>query len=408
MNGETPMDCNYFALHYRNELLKHVIPFWVKRTADCDCGGYFTCFDACGKLTDKTKYVWFQGRQLWMFSALYNEVEPNERWMALAKTGRDFLVQHAYAGEGRWLYELTRDGQPIKGTISIYTDLFVLGGLCEYALARDSDEDRELVEDTYAALERNVPDAEFKDLFHGTWDPRFDRHGVYMITLCKAAIAAKVLGERRTRELTDYCLDKILYTFANDEHRALFESVGRDGRPILDAPEGRLLNPGHALESMWICMEEGMRLDDKKIVERAIRIVDWMYDRGYDREYGGIFSFVDLNESIPIQTDWHRETGLAPTDKAWWVHSESLYALALASMYDGSKQRFARFKNLHEWCHKHLRDPHYGEWYPELYRDGCPKLRDFGTLWKAAYHLPRAQLRLMRLFERQDLFPGNR
>ena len=112
-----------------------------------------------------------------MFSALCNEIEPRDAWLQLARTGRDFLVEHAYAGNGRWNYHLGRDGTVQKESISIYTDMFVLGSLCEYAIATGSDADRHLIEATYDAMERNVRDPEFKDLFHGTWDARFDRHG---------------------------------------------------------------------------------------------------------------------------------------------------------------------------------------------------------------------------------------
>ena len=59
---------------YRQHLLAEVMPFWEGRTKDSECGGYFTCFDRQGNLTDADKYIWFQGRQLWMFSALYNRV----------------------------------------------------------------------------------------------------------------------------------------------------------------------------------------------------------------------------------------------------------------------------------------------------------------------------------------------
>ena len=60
---------------------------------------------------------------------------------------------------------------------------------------------------------------------------------------------------------------------------------------------------------------------------------------------------------------------------------------------------FERFVDLHDWCWKYFHDAEYGEWYAELYRDGTVKLADKGTVWKAAYHLPRALLKITRLFE---------
>ena len=94
---------------YRQQLLEGVIPFWEVRTADREQGGYLTCFDRTGNLTDDDKYIWFQGRQLYMFSALYRQVEKRPLWLELAQHGRNFIVAHAYAGGGRWHYQLDRE-----------------------------------------------------------------------------------------------------------------------------------------------------------------------------------------------------------------------------------------------------------------------------------------------------------
>jgi len=55
--------------------------------------------------------------------------------------------------------------------------------------------------------------------------------------------------------------------------------------------------------------------------------------------------------------------------------------------------------NLHNWCQKYFFDQEYGEWYPELHRDGRPKGTDKGSMWKGAYHLPRALMKIMKLLE---------
>ena len=234
---------------YRRHLLEDVIPFWEQRTKDEACGGYLTCFDRAGRVTDTDKYIWFQGRQLWMFSALCHRLEQRESWLDLAQHVRDFIVKHAYAGQGRWYYQLDRSGKPKKATISIFTDHFVLSGLCEYALAAETDEDLPLIHETYDAIEAAVYDPQFKDIFHGTWSPLYKRHGIYMMSLHVAGLAERILGCQRTRPLIDYCLDQILHVFAKDDHQMLFESVSSDGDYVDDA-EGRVFNPGHTLESM--------------------------------------------------------------------------------------------------------------------------------------------------------------
>lgn len=387
------------ARFYRKHLLDDVMPFWEANTADTEYGGYLTCFDPQGHLLDTDKYIWMQGRQLWMFSALYNRVEPRPQWLELARRGRDFLVEHAYAGKGRWQYQLDRSGRHVKrGTISIYTDHFALAGLCEYALAGRSREDTDLIRETFAVMEHNVHDPDFKDIFHGTWSPRYKRHGIHMISVNVADVASRVLGAERTTPLINHCLQEILYVFANDARKLLFESVGRDGQ-VIDEPEGRLINPGHALESMWFCMEVARQRGDERLPNRCVEITDWMYGVGRDIEHGGIFSYLDASGREPPQTDWHRETGMRWDDKVWWVHSEALYALAMCAVLKDTQEWWARFLDLHEYCRSRFSGAPFGQWHTELFRDGTPKPSPRSVEWRSAFHLPRALMMITILLE---------
>ena len=390
------------AGYYRKHLLQDVMPFWESRTKDQDCGGYLTCFDRTGKTTDRTKYIWFQGRQLYMFAALYNNIEKRDQWLELARWGRDFIVKNAYAGKGRWRYQLDREGNLQKGTISIFTDMFVLQGLCEYAAASGSQEDLDLIRETYDAMEGNTLDPDFKDIFHGTWSPLLRHHSIFMIALNTAQAAGQVLGEQYTRPLIDRCLQESLYVFARDDKEVLFETLGRDNTAI-DDRTGRKLDPGHALEAMGFCMTEGRRRRDRAIIDRAVKITDWMYRRGHDRKHGGLAAYLDSSGRPPPQTAWHKETGMQWHDKNWWAHAETLYTLAVCAVETGSEDWWNRFLDLHEWCMEHFYDPEYGEWYPELFRDGTPKLTDKGTLWKAAYHLPRSLMNTALVLEEVSL-----
>jgi N-acylglucosamine 2-epimerase len=384
---------------YRKHLLEDIMPFWEPRTKDTEYGGYLTCFDRVGEVTDTNKYIWFQGRQLWMFSALYNELGGDEKWLRLAQHGRDFLVKHAYAGDGRWYYQLDRAGDIKQGTISIFSDLFVVSGLAEYAVASGSDEDVDLIKTVYDTIERNVHNPDFKDIYHNTWDSRYKRHGTYMISIVVAPIVGKVLGREYVKPLIDHCLEQILYVFARDEHAALLEAVGRDGS-FMDDKEGRIVYPGHTMESCWASVEEGLRRNDASIVERALTIADWGYEWGYDDEYGGFVSYRDISADEPLQTDWNREVGMQWHDKNFWVNAEALYTTALAAIERNDKQYWDRFLQQHEWCQENLYDPVYGEWYAELYQDGSVKLGDKGTMWKAAYHVPRAIMQTYKAFDR--------
>ena len=69
---------------YRRNLLEDVIPFWMTHSPDREQGGYFTCLDRQGKVYDTDKFVWLQGREVWMFSHLYNSLEKRPEWLDMA------------------------------------------------------------------------------------------------------------------------------------------------------------------------------------------------------------------------------------------------------------------------------------------------------------------------------------
>ena len=388
---------NYYYEAYKNYLLNGIMSFWENRTKDNEFGGYFTCFDRQGNLTDPKKYIWFQGRQLWIFSALSN-VFQDEKWMLLANHGRNFLVQHAYAGNGRWNYQLTQEGKVEIGTNSIYSDLFVLSGLAEYAIAAKSDKDEKLILDTYKSIEKNVYNMDFKEIYHNVWNPKYKKHGLYMITLIVAPIVSKVIGDEKTKGLIDHCLENILYVFAKDEHETLFEAVGRNGE-YMDDDEGHITYPGHTFESCWASIFEGRRRHDQSIIDRAVKIFDWAYRWGHDDQYGGIYSYVDVKNKTPKQFDWNKETNMSWDDKNFWVNAEAIAVTAAVFSETKNMDNFSRFIDISDWTYKHFFDQRYGEWYAELFRDGTIKRSDKGTIWKAAYHVPRGILIAMQEFK---------
>lgn len=90
--------------YYEKHILEDVMPFWDRRCIDKEYGGYITCFDREGKMTDDKKYIWFQGRQLYIYSLLYNKVRKKKEWLENAKHG--FFISCKIWVCGRWKMEL--------------------------------------------------------------------------------------------------------------------------------------------------------------------------------------------------------------------------------------------------------------------------------------------------------------
>ncbi|MEA5080945.1 MAG: AGE family epimerase/isomerase, partial [Dysgonamonadaceae bacterium] len=59
-------DFNILENQYKSELLEKVLPFWLHKSQDKEFGGYFTCLDREGKVYDTDKFMWLQGREVWL------------------------------------------------------------------------------------------------------------------------------------------------------------------------------------------------------------------------------------------------------------------------------------------------------------------------------------------------------
>src|ERR1035437_1988348 len=91
---------------YKDELLDRIIPFWLNHAKDEEFGGYFTCLDRYGKVYDTDKFMWLQGREEWLFSMLYNNVEKRKEWLAMAIHGAEFMRKYGRDTKGNWYFSL--------------------------------------------------------------------------------------------------------------------------------------------------------------------------------------------------------------------------------------------------------------------------------------------------------------
>lgn len=394
-------DITQYIVDLRNHILEDIMPFWDKNCVDQKEGGYITCFDRAGKITSTNKYIWFQGRQLYTYSLLYNRIEKRREWLDFARAGYDFLLRYAYAGNGRWNFELDRKGRVITGTNSIYSDYHVTQGLAEYLLATEGTDKSgmKVLEDSFSAIERNTMNLEFKEIFENTWSPVLIWHDMHLTALNTAFLTGQTLGRERVRAFENYCLDRILNWFLREDKMLIYEAVTRENELEM-SPSGNFINPGHSFESMWFCLETGRIHNDPAVIKKALKGIDWTYRVAWDDVYGGVFAYLDATGATPVPFDWHKETNTAWDDKIWWVNTESLCCFANAYAASLDKKYLEMFKKQYDFCMKYFYDREYGEWYERLYRDGSVKVEEKGTKWKCAYHLVRSLVYAINAFER--------
>jgi N-acylglucosamine 2-epimerase len=173
---------------------------------------------------------------------------------------------------------------------------------------------------------------------------------------------------------------------------ALLENVAIDGSPLLDLPEGRMIHPGHAIESAWMLMEIARKRADQRLIQTAVDVVLASLEHGWDREYGGLRYITNL--------DWTPTHELGANLKLWWPHCETLYALLLGWSLTGRHELWHWYEQVHAYTFKHFPDPEFGEWYGYLDRDGKPVWTAKANGWKGFFHLPRVLFRCNQLLER--------
>ncbi len=370
---------------YRDGLLNDVVPFWFPRVVDEEHGGFLFARDRDGSLLDSDKNIWQQGRAAWLLATLYSEVEPRPEWLAWARHGIDFLHRYGFDDDGRMFFMVTRDGRPLRKRRYIFSESFAIVALAAYAKAAG---DPASLAEAVALYERVLHNLQTPGILPPKWDP-VTRPMKGLATPMILTITAQVLRTSGadpalcTRWI-DAAIGEIRRDFMHPELNSTLETVGANGE-FLDHFDGRTINPGHAIEAAWFILSEAkQRNNDPELMQAGLTILDWMWERGWDKEYGGILYFVDVLGK-PVQEYWHDM-------KFWWPQNEAIIATLLAYQLTGDAKYARRHQMIHDWTYARFPDPEYGEWFGYLHRDGRLSVPIKGNMWKTAFHIPRMQL----------------
>ena len=370
---------DFYSL-YSKSLTENVIPFWEKYSLDDVDGGYFTCLLRDGNVFDTDKFIWLQAREVWMFAKMFNEWEANPSWLKIAVHGADFLEKYGRNEDGDWYFSLRKDGKPLVSAYNIFSDCFAVMAFAQLAKASGEARYAQIAIQSFERIlqRQSNPKGKFSKAIP---ENRALKNFALPMILCNLALELESLSDTFDIEsLIDTCVNEVMVDFYNREYDITLENVKPDGS-FSDTFEGRCVNPGHVIESMWFIMDIAERRQDKQLmklaVDRTIRTLSY----GWDEKYGGILYFMDVKNYPPQALEWDQ--------KLWWVHVETLIALLKGYHHTGDSRCLAWFNKVHEYTWSHFPDAEFGEWFGYLNRQGEVLLPLKGGKWKGCFHVPR-------------------
>ena len=225
------MDFRELVTQYKNELLGNVLPFWLENSQDKECGGYFTCLERDGKVFDTDKFIWPQGREVWLFAMLYNKVDKRQEWLDCAIQGGEFLKKYGHDGNYNWYFSLNREGTPLVEPYNIFSYTFATMAFGQLSLATKNQEYADIALKTFDVILSKVanPKGKWNKLHPGTRDLK--GFALPMI-LCNLALEIEhLLDEDCLVEIVDTCIHEVMEVFLRPELGGIIvENLNEDNR----------------------------------------------------------------------------------------------------------------------------------------------------------------------------------
>jgi N-acylglucosamine 2-epimerase len=379
---------NYSEI-YHQELVNNVLPFWLQHSKDEVNGGYFTCLDQQGKVYDTDKFMWLQGREVWCFSTMYRLVEQHPAWKEMALHGASFMKKFGRDAQGNWYFSLTADGKPLVQPYNIFSDCFATMAFAALNKIDPSPEYKAIALDTFENI--IVRQHNWKGVYNKSFPgSRPLKNFTLPMILCNLSLELEdILGKERVDSFIPTVVHEVMDVFYRPELGLIVENVNQDGS-LSDTFEGRLMNPGHAIEAMWFIMDLGKRMNYVALIEKAKNIMLKTIEHAWDNQYGGLFYFMDTENKPMQQLEWDQ--------KLWWVHVESLVALAKGYSFTNDPACLQWFDTMHAYTWEKFRDPENGEWFGYLNRRGEVLSSAKGGKWKGCFHIPRALYQVSKTF----------
>ena len=198
-----------------------------------------------------------------------NDIEKRPEWLSASRHAIDFILAHGFDTDGRVFFSVTREGKPLRKRRYLFAEIFAIMAFAEYGKAavdatilEKAKQLMRFVQEMYAKP-WDAPGALEPKVFLQTRPMRGHSMAMIQINTLQILRQADSSGSPLPYErMIDAQIDEAFRYFVKPEMKALLETVGPNGEYLGDTPEGRCVNPGHAIETAWFIMAEAKRRGD--------------------------------------------------------------------------------------------------------------------------------------------------
>ena len=302
---------------YRGFLFEDFLPFMGKHVTDHELGGFFWNTDRSGNNITTNKRTWYDGRGIWVYSFLYNNLSKEPSYLETAGKTVDFVLKIKPEGKALWPASYTREGKELKDfPVDIYGDLFIAEGLAEFSEASKAPQYMTIAKEILLKCLDLYDSNDFSyQVYYGPEAPEVTapRIGGHWMVLLRTAYC--LLSHRPDNEIETVarrCVDALMNYHFNPEYDLMNEVLNHD----LTRPEGpfsQFVYAGHVIETMWMVMYEAVRINDRKLFDSAAEKFKRHVEVAWDDVYGGVFRSLD-----------NVDNNIWKVDKVLWEQAEVL------------------------------------------------------------------------------------
>lgn len=303
-------------------LFRDYLPFLNRYIFDHQEGGFLWNSTYRGEVISTSKRTWYDARGVWVYARLYTLRKADPVYLGRARQTLALLERAAPRPGDLYPWSYDRYGRDLaERPGDIYGNLFVAEAFLAYSqAASDShyrDRARRMLLEAFALLEQ--PNYRYQMAYAPTDQPVEVRRvlGHWMICLRLSTSFLRLAADPDIENIARRCIHELTEVHVHRDSGLMLEVVA----PLHDEQKmlwDDFVYLGHAIESLWMLMDEALRRADTALFDLAALRFEKHVEAAWDPVYGGFFHSLKSVEN-------HRFL----LDKILWAQHEALMGCLL-------------------------------------------------------------------------------